>query len=299
MLLTVVSHFVSPGDTWGNTALVNLSFVLASIALTAFILYRNRSAELALRESQNQLAHLMRVTNLGELTASISHEVNQPLAGIVTNAHACLRWLAAQPPNLEEARQAVERIVKGGNRAGAVIQRVRAMMKKSPPQMDWVDINDTILEVMALTRGAAESRRATLETELSSGLPPVPGDRIQVQQVILNLVLNALEAIDANDATPRKVVIETGREGATDVRVSVRDSGKGLGPQALEQVFDAFYTTKPDGMGMGLAISRSIIQAHDGRLWAMPNTPRGAVFRFTLPVHRETNSSVEQTPFPS
>ena len=289
-LLTVAGHFGGPGDVWGRPALINLSFVLASIAFTAFILWRNWSAELALRELRNQLAHLMRVTHLGELTASISHEVNQPLAGVVANGHACLRWLAAQPPNLEEARQAVERIVRDGNRADAVIQRVRAMAKRSPPQTSWVDINDTIQEVMALARGEVERRRASLRTELSSGLSPVPGDRIQLQQVILNLVLNALEAIDANGAAPRTIEIETGREGATDVRVTVR-----VGPQALEQVFDAFYTTKPDGLGMGLAISRSIIQAHDGRLWATPNTPRGAVFQFTLPAHRQTNTSAERT----
>lgn len=296
-LLTVVAHFISPGNTWGSTALINRTFALATIGIATFIVWRNRSAELALRESRDQLAHLMRVTTLGELTASITHEVNQPLAGVVTNAHACLRWLAAQPPNLEEARQAVERVVKDGNRAGTVIQRVRAMVKKSPPQMGRVDINDTILEVVALTRGEVGNHGATLETTLARGLPSVPGDRIQVQQVILNLTLNALEAIDANGAAPRRVEVETGMEGAAEVRVTVRDSGKGLEPQNPEQVFEAFYTTKPDGMGMGLAISRSIIQAHGGRLWATPSAPGGAIFHFTLPVHSETNSSVEQPPF--
>jgi signal transduction histidine kinase len=294
-VLTVAGNFLSPGDVWSSTAFSNLFFKLATIGVTTFIAWRNQSAELALRESRDQLAHLMRVTSLGEFTASISHEVNQPLAGVVANAHACLRWLAAQPPNLEEAREGIGRILRDGNRAGALIHRVRAMVKKSSSQIDSVDINDLILEVVGLTRAEAEGHRAALETELSSELPPVPGDHIQLQQVILNLVLNALEATDAGDAARRKVEVETAREGATDIRVTVRDAGKGLDPQDLEKVFGAFYTTKPHGMGMGLAISRSIIQAHGGRLWATPNAPRGAAFHVTLPIRRETAPSVEQT----
>jgi C4-dicarboxylate-specific signal transduction histidine kinase len=296
VLLTVVAYFViSPGDIWRSTSLVNLFVVLATIGAATLILWRNRLAELALRDSRDQLAHIARVTTLGELTASITHEVNQPLAGVVTNAHACLLWLAAQPPNLDEARKALDRVARDGNRAGAVIQRVRAMVKKSPPQLDPIDINDAVREVLALTREEVVRHRAVVETDLSSGLPQVPADRIQVQQVILNLVVNALDAIDADDVGPRKIEVRTGREGASDVRVTVRDSGTGLDPQDLEKVFDAFHTTKPNGMGMGLAISRSIIQAHGGRLWAMPNAPRGAAFHFTLPIRRETAPPVEQT----
>jgi signal transduction histidine kinase len=295
-VLAVVGHFICPGDGWSVTALVNLSFILATIGVTAFIVWRHRLAERALGGSRDQLAHLMRVTTLGELTASLTHEVNQPLAGVVANAHAGLRWLAVQPPDLSEARNALDRILRDGHRAGTVTERVRAMARKFPPQMNLIDINDAVQEVVVLTRGEAASHRTGLATKLSGELPAVPCDRVQVQQVIFNLVTNALEAAGTGGTGPRQVQVETAREGAGEVRVTVRDSGLGLGPQELEKVFHAFYTTKPHGMGMGLAISRSIVQAHGGRLWATPNAPRGAAFHFSLPIEQETIPALEQSP---
>jgi C4-dicarboxylate-specific signal transduction histidine kinase len=284
--LTALSHFVSPGDPYGRTALINLAFALMTIAFCAFIIWKYRSAELKLRELRDQLARLMRVATLGELIASITHEVNQPIAGVITNAQASLRWLAAEPPNMEEARHAVERIVRDGNRAGQVIGRVRGLVKKSSPKMAEVDVNETVLEVLALTRGEVERHRATVQAELSNNLPPVSADRVQVQQVILNLVLNGLEAVSDNPAGSRKLKVVTHGEGETEARISVHDSGNGIDPLNSEQIFQPFYTTKREGMGLGLAISRSIAQAHGGRLWATSNEPEGAVFHFALPVLR-------------
>jgi signal transduction histidine kinase len=284
MLLAIIGHMLSPGDVWGWTALMDLLFIWATIGLTAFMVSRNTSTDLALRKARDELAHFTRIATMAELTASLAHEVNQPVAAVVTNAQACLRWLSAQPPDLEEARKAVERIAKEGSRGAALIQRVRDMTKKSPPQIEWIDINDTIQETLALVHAEVVTHRVILETKLARDLRPVRGDRIQLQQVILNLVINAVEATDANGTFPRQVVVETGMEDAIALRVTVRDSGGGLAPQELEKVFAPFYTTKPGGMGMGLAVSRSIIQTHGGQLWAMPNAPRGAAFSFTLPI---------------
>jgi PAS domain S-box-containing protein len=236
-----------------------------------------------LRQVQADLAHVTRVTTMGELTASLAHEINQPIAATVTNASACLRWLAAQPPDLEEARQALGRIVKDGSRAGEVIARIRALVKKSPPQQDRLDINETIQEIILLTDTEVRRNSISLQTQLSTDLPPILGDRIQLQQVILNLIKNAVEAMSAVSDAPRELLVSSGKDESKGVLVAVRDSGPGLDPDALAHLFDTFYTKKPDGMGMGLAISRSIIETHGGRLWATPNEPHGAVFQFTLP----------------
>ena len=236
-----------------------------------------------MHNAQAELAHVTRVATLGEMTASIAHEVNQPLAAVVTNANACLRWLAHQPPDLAEARQAVGRIIKEGNRASDVIGRIRALVKKAPPRKDWVDINEIILDVIALSRSELHRNRVSFKPQLSNDLPLVLADRIQLQQVVLNLIMNGLEAMtELVDRSP-ELQVASARQESGGVLVSVRDSGKGLAPESLEHLFDAFYTTKPDGMGMGLAICRSIIEAHGGKLWASPNSPRGAVFQFTLP----------------
>jgi len=249
-------------------------------------------AEEALRRVQAELARVARVATLGELAASIAHEVNQPIAAVVTNAGAGLRWLAAQPPDLGEARQTFERIIKAGSRASDVIGRIRALVKKAPVLKDRLDINETILEVVALTRSEGERHRVSLQTQLAGDLPLIPGDRIQLQQVILNLIVNALEAVSGVGEGPRELLITSGKDAAKGVLVAVRDSGTGLDSVSLERVFEAFYTTKPDGMGMGLAISRSIIEAHGGRLWATPNVPRGAVFWFTLAVEDRSSPPV-------
>ena len=243
-----------------------------------------KRAEEALREAQAELTHITRVTTLGEMTASIAHEINQPLAAVVNNASACLRWLAGQVPNLEEARQSAALIIADGHRAGEIISRIRALAKKAPPQKDWVNINETILEVIALARSEVQGNRVSLQTQLSDDVPLIVGDRIQLQQVILNLITNAIEAMSGVDERPRVVQVGSSKDESQGVRVAVRDSGPGLDPKSLDHLFTAFYTTKPQGMGMGLAISRSIIEAHGGRVWAVPNDGPGATFQFTLHV---------------
>ena len=241
----------------------------------------------ALQKAQTELTHVTRVMTLGELTASIAHEVNQPLAAIVTNGNATLRWLGGATPNLSEARQAVERIIKDSYRASAVISRVRTLVKKAPPRNDLVDLNEVIVEVFALAQSEARRNRVSLKQQLKSDLPFVRGDRVQLQQVILNLIVNGLEAIAKNKDGARELIVSSDRDEADKVIIGVSDSGEGLDAANLEHVFDAFFTTKPDGMGMGLAISRTIIEAHGGRLWASSNSPKGAVFQFTLPANSE------------
>jgi C4-dicarboxylate-specific signal transduction histidine kinase len=238
----------------------------------------------ALREAQMELAHVNRVTTMGLLAASIAHEINQPVAAVVTNAHAGLLWLGAQPPDLEEARQALGHIITDGNRAGKIIDRIRSLIKRAPPRNDRLDINETILEVIALTRSEVLRNGVSLQTQLEDGLPLVQGDRIQLQQVILNLIVNAVEAMSDADEGARELLISTGQDASNAVLVAVRDSGSGLDLQEVDRLFEAFYTTKPSGMGMGLSICRSIIEAHGGRVWATANVPQGAAFTFTLPV---------------
>ena len=243
-------------------------------------------AETELRKLQAGLAHVSRVTILGELTASLAHEVNQPLAGIVSSADACLHWLAAQPPNVDKARRAIERILRDAKRASDVVARVRNLAKKAPLQRTWVDINETVEETISLATRELSQNNVSLETQLAENLPQILADRIQLQQVILNLIINACEALTAADDEFRKLSISTARE-MDGVALTVRDTGVGIDPQQIETVFEAFHTTKPGGMGMGLAVSRSIIEGHGGRLWAEPNEPRGAIFKFTIPSKKE------------
>jgi signal transduction histidine kinase len=221
--------------------------------------------------------------NLGQLTASIAHEVNQPIAAAVTNAQAALRWLSARPPELEEVRQALGRIVRDGNRAGDVIGRIRELIKKAPPRTDWVDINEAIREVIELTHGEALKNGTSAQTALKEGLPLIEGDRVQLQQVVLNLIVNAVQAMDAVAEGPREVFVTTAQAEPNGVLVAVKDSGPGLPANSLEHLFAPFYTTKPGGLGMGLSICRSIVEAHGGRIWVTANSPQGAIFQFTVP----------------
>jgi C4-dicarboxylate-specific signal transduction histidine kinase len=209
-----------------------------------------------LQQAQADLARLNRLMMLGEMTASIAHEVNQPIAATVTNAHAGLRWLGAKPPDLEEAGQALGRIVRDGSRAGEVIDRIRALVKKVPPRRDRLDINEAIREVIALTQTEVQQNRVRLQTRLGGDLPLVPADRVQLQQVIMNLLVNAIEAMSSVDDRSRELTIASGKEGANAVFVEVQDAGPGIDPADLDRLFQSFYTTKPDGIGMGLAISR-------------------------------------------
>ena len=259
-----------------------------------------KQAEQELRQAQAELAHITRVTTLGELTASIAHEVNQPIAAVATNAAAGLSWLEAEPPNLDEVRATLGYIVKDAKRAGDVMHRIRALAKKAPLRMARFDVNEAVLDVIALTRSELVRHGVSLQTQLATGLPLIEGDRIQLQQVILNLILNAVEAMSGIDNGAREVRISTGREASNAVLVTVRDFGPGLDPQSVDRLFEAFYTTKPGGLGMGLAICRSIIQTHGGRLWATANEPRGAVFQFTLPLERDETVPAEHAgPMPA
>jgi C4-dicarboxylate-specific signal transduction histidine kinase len=242
-----------------------------------------KQAEHELQEAHAELAHVNRVTTLGELAASIAHEVNQPIAAVVTNAGAGLRWLGAAPPNLEEARYALARIVRDGNRASEVLGRIRALVKKAPLRRDELDINETIHDVIGLTGGEVQRHSVLLRTELARDLPRIRGDRVQLQQVLLNLIVNAIDAMSSAGTGPRELTVVSSKDGSRGALVAVRDSGPGLDPQSSERLFNPFYTTKAEGLGMGLAISRSIIEAHGGRLAAGPNERRGAVFQFSLP----------------
>jgi C4-dicarboxylate-specific signal transduction histidine kinase len=243
----------------------------------------SKVAEESLSKARAELTHVARVMTLGALTASIAHEVNQPLAGIITNASTCLRMLAADPPNLDGARATAQRTLRDGNRASEVIERLRTLFARKEPKTEPVDLNDAAREVLALSSSELQRHRVILQTDFTQGLPLVNGDRIQLQQVILNLTLNATDAMKEIDDRPRALLIATAHEDAARVRLSVRDSGVGIDPQSIEKLFAAFYTTKTHGMGIGLAISRSIIESHNGRLWASANDGPGATFSFSIP----------------
>ena len=244
-----------------------------------------KQAEDALRHAQMELAHVTRVATLGEMTASIAHEINQPLGAIVNSASACLRWLEAQ--KLEEARRSASRVIAEGHRASEIIGRIRALAKKAPLRKDWLAVNETIYEVIALAHSEVQRNGVALETQLSDDVPVILADRIHLQQVILNLMMNAIEAMSGAGEGPRELLVRSRTDETQGVLISVQDSGPGLDPKSLDHLFDAFYTTKPQGLGMGLAISRSIVEAHGGRLWATTNAPHGAVFQFTLPIGSE------------
>lgn len=220
---------------------------------------------------------------MGQLTASISHEVNQPIAAVAANASAALRFLNFRPPDLKEVREALGRIVSDAQRAGKIIGSIRDLTKRTPPQKGRLDINTIIRDVIELTGSQARQNGVLVQMQLAHGLPPVQGDSVQLQQVILNLVINAIEAMSGVNEGARELLISTGKVESGDVFVAVRDSGPGLAPATLERLLEAFYTTKPSGLGLGLSICRSIIEAHGGRFWASTNEPRGAVFQFTVP----------------
>jgi C4-dicarboxylate-specific signal transduction histidine kinase len=241
-----------------------------------------RTAELM--KTQTELARLGQVLSMGELTVSIAHEINQPLTAVVTHGHACIEWLSASPPNLERARQTVERIIQDGTRAGAVLSGIRALFKKESPTKDWLDVNEVIHELTTFLRDEALRRHITIRTDLVPDMPKVKADRVQLQQVVLNLMVNGMDAM-AETADRARVLLISARGNDSEATVRVEDSGVGLDEETAEKIFNPFFTTKDHGIGMGLSISRSIIESHDGRLWASPGNSGGAIFQFTLPVH--------------
>jgi C4-dicarboxylate-specific signal transduction histidine kinase len=251
----------------------------------AFVLdlTERKRAEEAHRELESELAHMNRLSVMGELAASLAHEVKQPIAAARNNASAALNFLDKQPPDLGEVREALGCIVDDADRAGAIIDRIRDHIKKAPPRKERFDLNEAISEVIVLARSEIAKNGVSVQTRLTEGLFPVQGDRVQVQQVVLNLILNAVEALSSVDEGARELLINTEQSRTNGVLVAVRDSGPGIDPENIERVFEAFYTTKSSGVGMGLSICRSIIDAHGGRLWAEANEPRSSVFQFTLP----------------
>jgi two-component system sensor kinase FixL len=262
----------------------------AAILETNNDITERKRAEEALSKAQTELAHITRVMTMGELAASIAHEINQPLAAVVTNGSACMRWLTRSQPDLEEAKDAVQRIIRDGKRASEIIARIRALLKRTAANRAPLDINEVIQETMALAGSEAQRRRVLLRTDFAANLPSVLGDRVQLQQVILNLMMNGIEAMSSVGDGSRQLLIKTQRDDSQQVLISVTDSGIGLDPKRAEHLFEAFFTTKTEGMGMGLSISRSIIEAHGGRLWATPNAGPGATFQFTVPIRPDVEA---------
>jgi C4-dicarboxylate-specific signal transduction histidine kinase len=247
-------------------------------------IHARNNAQQALMKTQAELAHLSRVLTMGELTSSIAHEVNQPLTAVVTYGHACLEWLSADPPNLSEAREVAARIIQDGTRAGAVLGRIRSLFKKEAPANDWLDMNEVIRELTIFLQGEAMRQGIVFRTELFPNLPRIMGDRVPLQQVVLNLTLNGMEAMSGKTGRPKELVIRSQEEGDTGIRVIVEDSGIGLSPEIAEQIFHSFFSTKAEGIGMGLSISRSIVESHAGRLWAEARPSGGATFQFIVPI---------------
>jgi signal transduction histidine kinase len=302
--LVVAYFFVPPYYSWAITPTA-ISYFVAFIVcalVVSWVSSERRKTEEALRETrdelkirvsertaalmrtQTELARLSRVLSMGELTASIAHEISQPLTAVVTHGQACLEWLSGNPPNLEKARLSTESVVRDGTRAGAVIDRMRALFRKEAPVKDWTDLNQVIHELTVFLHNEADARRVSMRTQLSPALPSVMADKVQLQQVVMNLILNGMDAMSGDTARERELVIRSQKDTGDQVLIAVEDSGSGLDPEMAEKIFDPFFTTKPHGIGVGLSISRSIIESHRGQLWASPRPGGGTIFQFTLPV---------------
>jgi len=311
VILSIVSvdyFFIPPVNSFTFNAAAGLylaSFVLCALA-ASWVSSAMKRSEVALKEARDQLeervierttalmkteaelARLSRVLSMGELTASIAHEIKQPLTAVVINSHACIEWLSASPPNLDKVRQTTEKMIQDGTRAGAVLSRIRALFKKETTK-DWLDIDEVIQELIVLVRAEAQKQHISLRTDLAADLPKVMGDRVQLQQVILNLMMNGMDAIAAANKTPKELLIFSSKQGANMIEVRIEDTGIGLDPENVGKIFDPFFTTKPHGIGMGLSISRSIIEAHEGKLWATPRPAGGTIFQFTIPVRAQSS----------
>ena len=304
--LTLLSWYLAPPAATVLVTVINQFISMGAIALVTLIAHQAMQSDQALfdserrvRDVQMTLAHANRLTTMGELVASISHELKQPIGATVTNAEAGLQWLDASPPNLDRARQSFERIIKDAARANAIIVQTRELSKRSVPRKERLQINDVIAEVVNLLQHELTKHGVAVETRLSRQLPVVEADRIQVQQVVLNLVMNAVEAMSTSNEAPRRLVIESAINESGDVLVTVADNGPGFAEENAGRLFEAFYTTKASGTGMGLAICRSIVENHGGQLWADTNTnkaARGSVFRFTLPSRQRQTANPRESP---
>lgn len=286
VLLTLVSFVLTPAGAHG-TGMANSAISIAAIGITAYLGIKRAAAEAAAYEARSQLVRMARMTNLGALTASIAHEVNQPLAAVVTSANASLRWLDQDPPNLDRARRAVDRIIADANRASAVIARIRGLARREPPRRDRVSLNEVIAEAVALSREELWRNGISLQLDLAPGLPPVLADAIQLQQVLGNLLLNAIEAMETAPAARRRLEVRSFAESSARAAFAVEDSGIGLPAETQAHLFEAFWTTKVGGVGMGLAISQSIVEAHGGHIAAASKLGGGAVFQVSLPFAEE------------
>ncbi|SRR6266568_1642423 len=305
--VVVAYFFVPPYYSWAitPTAVSYFAAFVVCALVVSWVSSARRQTEAALREARDQLeirvsertaalmrtqtevARLSRVLSMGELTASIAHEISQPLTAVVTHGQACLEWLSASPPNLEKARLTTESIVRDGTRAGAVLGRIRALFRKEAPVKDWTDLNEIIHELIVFLRHEANGRQISLRTELSPDLPRVKADRVQLQQVVMNLMMNGMDAMSGAVVRAKELVIRSQEQAENQVLITVEDAGAGLDPETAEKIFDPFFTTKPHGIGVGLSISRSIIESHRGRLWAASRPGGGTVFQFTIPVSAE------------
>jgi signal transduction histidine kinase len=295
--LTLLSDLVTIDVPPSEAGIINTCISLLAIAATTYLALKIGMEKEATFEARSQLAHIARVTTLGEMTATIAHEVNQPLTAVLINGNACLHWLDAEPPDLNEARKNIANIVRDANRASGIVVQVRDLTKGLPPENDWLRVNQVILATTLLIDREIQQNQIAMRTQLSDAEPLIQGDRVQLQQVLLNLLLNAIEALNSVAIGSRHLVIASAKKDSKSVLVSVRDSGKGFPSNDLDRLFDPFYSTKSDGMGMGLTISRSIVESHGGRIWATPNSPCGAVFQFTLPIDSRLVRSVNKDRF--
>ncbi|SLM62706.1 MULTISPECIES: sensor histidine kinase [Dickeya] len=282
IMLTLLSYRLSKPNG-GEASLINCLISLVAISLSTYLALKMSAAINAYHEARAQLAQISRVNLMGELTASIAHEVNQPLASIVTSGHACLRWLNATPANQARAELAVQRIINDANRASEIITRIRGFASRTPARKAWLNIADTLDEMLLLIRNELMQQRIQFTVTLAEGLPPVLADKIQLQQVVMNLILNAIDAIAAADGDVRTLTLQVTPDARGDICFAVCDSGIGLSPPASQRLFETFFTTKSTGMGIGLTICRSIVEAHGGQIWASANPDGGATFCFTLP----------------
>lgn len=282
VVLTIASFFFTRAGAY-EAGIINCALSLCALVITTYLTLTKSSAVVAEQEARNQLVRLARVNSLGEMSASIAHEVNQPLTAVITSSNAGLRWLAADPPNLSKARQAFERIIGDANRASSVVGRVRNLSKRAEPEATWLDPAAIVDETVALSRGELDRHHITVRTRTDDDLPLVLADGIQIQQVLLNVILNAIEAMENTPGGQREMAIEVSRQASGFVQFSITDNGHGILPAQADRIFDAFQSTKPDGMGIGLTVSRSIVEAHGGRIGVRARADGGTEFHFTLP----------------